>query len=260
MQPFTWSEYNKFMLENCGDLYTTHRRDARKQMYKTYLQSFGKEMTATEVRQREDCFYNNITDCFGTLPCPTYDGGPTLGNILGCKPQPEKGNNPMNTAIVTGLTITAPKSDDMEMRSFLQKELSMFDSWRDTTHHRLRKLFNIDAPKAPQNAEELIAAIKDGKYELDAKRLDKLHKRAEEAVEDGDYDSVEDYINAYSGPFDGLKFTDLPQADRKGYDAAVKEWSKVKEEARLKLAIIPPTDGLDLLLSLKTWTPTGAAN
>lgn len=202
-----------------------------------------------------------------TKPCPPVAVPSYWYDTPYVKPQQEQGNNPMATTMTaTSLNIAIPKSDEMTQRDYLISEFrSEFEGWRDPMQTKLSKMFNLNAPKSPKTPQALIDAIKNGKYEIDAKFEAKRKERYEEYLADGDIApdmTYEEFIEDHygHGPFAGLIFTDLPKADRKGYDAAYKQWEDAKRDARTKLMILPPTEGLDLLLSLRHWTPTGKAN
>lgn len=254
---FTWKEYRNIRREQFGE----NRTDSKYNYQKYRLHNMKKSFYETESAA---CGAPISLVC--TNPCPPA----TTASSDWCKPidydkPQQKGNNPMATTMTaTSLNIAIPKSDEMAQRDYLISEFSKeFEGWRDPMQTKLSKMFNLNAPKTPATAEDLVAAIKGGKFTIDPKLDEKRRKRYEEVIEEDDFEGTyEEFLIHWYGtsPFQGMTFTDLPKADRKGYDAAYKQWEDAKRDARTKLMILPPTEGLDLLLSLRNWTPTGKAN
>lgn len=109
---------------------------------------------------------------------------------------------------------------------------------------QLRKLFNLDAIAIPKTYKELIDAIKNGKYEIDAK----VAKLIEISTEDeGQY---------YGSPLDGITFTDFPKPDYEGFTAASTEQQKKYTQTKDAL-FLPYEQGLKALADFEAWMPEG---
>ena len=176
----------------------------------------------------------------------------------------QEGINPMYTASaktsasVTDVSINmvAPVSDAAKQREFLIKE---FDNlyrytWQTTQYEALTKQFNIGAPKLPKSSQEIIDAFKNGRVEIDQKKVDKQTAFFKNRDYDDDFD--DDYEDGITGRYFGIKFLDLPVADRKGFEAAVAEFDKAKTDLRRKLHIVDPEAGLEALTAFADWKPT----
>lgn len=254
-------------------LYYIHWVDHRKDMYfieqmedfvnrtrEVRFNMEAKNLTATEVRQREFALDNCkvasipvIVDILPPAPLPSF--------LEIWYPKQEKGNNPMrvtseyNTPIASASVINA-KSDEAFQREYLLTELSVYDrNWADPKFKELQKLFNIGTSNQPNGAEELIEKITKGQYKLDEKKMARL-KAAKANDSDYDDDCDCEYIGDvfYGIIWDGV------QPDRKGYDAAIKEYDKAKADTKRKIIVSSPADGLQALLDLEAWLPTGKAN
>jgi len=178
-----------------------------------------------------------------------------------------KGNNPMAynnspTTANVSMTVaaTAPKSDTQTQREYLLSRLdglkSRYDSVPPKLCVTLRELFNLDAPGFPRKPQDLIDAITKGKFTLDQKRIDKINARQEEYDEDeSGYDAWDDeFVLGF------FKFTDLPKADRKGFDAAIASWESAAQATRDTIMTGDAAAGLAALQALEAWTPTGKPN
>lgn len=208
----------------------------------------------------QDIFYNSsLGNCEAATP-PLPDKEPhkaydPMGNIVEYvwKTPQEKGNNPMRIENTTATAyITAEKSLDAVSRDYLLSRLSNYDSWHSPKLRELNELFKLNEEGLPKTYQQLIDAIKGDKFTLDAKKIKRLEARAE----DDDMD-LEDY--GY-GPFYAVIFTDLPKADRKGYELAITEFNKLIRATKDIIMTSTPADGLKALQALEAWLPTGKAN
>lgn len=173
----------------------------------------------------------------------------------------------MATTTMSGVSmnVTAPPSDTSKMRDYLMSRLTdiigRYD-WRRPIHGKLRKQFNLDAPVIPLTSQEIIDAFKNGKVSIDQKKVDKqtAYFKAKKLEQDfDDFDDDFDY-DGISNRYYGVTFTDLPVADRKGYDEAGKAYEQAILSAKDDIAVLDPKDGLAALKALENWTPTGKAN
>lgn len=193
------------------------------------------------------------TPCVAELP---------YGYFLGEEVLQQKGNNPMrveyNTPTASASVINS-KSDEAYQREYLLTELDIITrcTWRDAKYAELNKLFRISTPSNPTSSKALLDAIQNGKFTVDEKKL----ARAEKFDSDpDDFDFDEDDGTGLGNLFYGITFTDYPKPDRKGYDLAVKEYEKAKDNTKRKIIVGTPAEGLDALLALEAWLPTGKAN
>lgn len=174
------------------------------------------------------------------------------------------GNNPMikSNTTTTDVTINATQpSDAMLQRDFLLKEFTeKYSSWRRNEQESdLAEMFNLNAPTKPSSWAELTAAIAGGKFKFDQAKFDR--KVAEwMSDEDMTLEEATKIVAEGFGMFGFVTFTDLPKADRKGYDAALLEFRLAKEATKQDIMILDPKDGLLALRALDAWKPTGKAN
>lgn len=172
----------------------------------------------------------------------------------------EKGNNPMRTSYeyntpTASATVINAKSDEAYQREYLLDELARDHSWSDPKYGQLRKLFNIGTSNEPETAEELIEKITNKQFKLDEKKMARL-----KASKDRDSDYDDDCDCEYTGGvFYGIIWDGI-QPDRKGYDAAVNDYDKAKADTKRKIIVGSPAEGLQALLDLEAWLPTGKAN
>lgn len=152
--------------------------------------------------------------------------------------------------------VTAAKSDESTQRDFLLEEFSRAtESWRDTKPCEIGKLFNLGASLFPDSSQELIDAFANSKFTVDTAKV-ALNTAANTGSE-GYYDANGDYTGRQ---FYGITFTDLPVADRSGYDAAIEAYKKQKVDTKRKIIVGTPADGLAALEALEAWMPTTPAN
>lgn len=207
---------------------------------------------------------NTITNLLGncTAATLTYEVS-VLTPICGYGwSKQEKGNNPMrveyNTPTASASVINS-KSDEAYQREYLLTEFAGTErTWTDPKLVELSKLFNIGAPTIPMTPKALLEAFQNGKFTVDEKKVARAEKARNGGLDDDDYDDFSD--QDYYSLFYGITFTDLPKEDRKGHDAAVKEYAKLKENTKRKIIVGTPAEGLDALLALEAWLPTGKAN
>lgn len=215
--------------------------------------------------EKEDIMFGNCTSAPTPMSQEQYLSGlqwhsPVL--------QQEEGNNPMlatkaqavsvqpmNGALAISVSSTGmAKSDEMTQREYLLFELSSMTryEWQDDTVKRLGEMFNLDVPTAPKTSKELLAAITANRYTVDQKKVDR--QAAFYAAEEDDDLWEEDIRNRYFG----ITFTDLPVADRKGYEAAMVEYRKAVKATQRKIQIGSPADGLAALIALEGFVPSNA--
>lgn len=194
--------------------------------------SVAKNLTATEVRLRE-------------------------AMLFATKADGQQGNNPMRIDNTTATAyVTAAKSDDATSRDYLLSRLSLYEGWRNPKMPELSTFFNLNEDGRPKTYLQLIDAIKNDKFSLDDKAVKRL-KRLQDNLDAEDEDFDEEY--GY-GPFFGLIFTDFPKSDRKGYDAAVKEFEALMKATKDTIMVKSPAEGLTALQVLEAWTPVGKSN
>jgi hypothetical protein len=215
------------------------------------LEDFTK---ANKMLEDIPVIFGNCTSA--TTPAPIL-AKTCNGNVEWVYPQ-EKGNNPMRTtyeSTTANAVITAAKSDEAIQREYLINRLDASAcSWRNPKYAELREFFHLDDDSTPKTAKELIDAIKSDKFTLDEKKLKRLEQDSEDLDDDDD-----DFDSRFYGPFYGIIF-EGPKPDRKGYDKAIKEYSKAREDARDTIMIGTPAEGLAALKALEDWKPEGLAN
>lgn len=112
-----------------------------------------------------------------------------------------------------------------------------------TKRNAIATQFRIHNSDTPRTYKELIDAIKNDKFTLDAKRTAAI----DEYVADEDW---------YGNAFDGIKFN-LPTApDRDGYKAAADALEKAKTATYDVIATADPAAGLKALQDFEAWTFT----
>lgn len=111
----------------------------------------------------------------------------------------------------------------------------------------LDKQFNISASSQPNNYKQLIDAIKNDNYTLNAKRTAQI----DPVIADGDY---------YGSPFDGITWTYPGLPDFVGYTAAEKALEKAATVAKDTVNTGDAAAGLAALQAFEAWTfvPTSA--
>lgn len=197
-------------------------------------------------------------------PCVEIPFGYFPGEVI-----QEEGNNPMimskaipasNTSLSSiSLSMSDDrKSDEMTQRDYLLGELRTMTryDWQDKKQTMLLKMFNIDAPMYPKSSQELIDAFKNGKFTVDQAKVDKNTKYfSKQTMDVTDYD---DEDSDFSRRFFGITFTDLPVADRTGWETAKDEYRKAQKDTERKIQIGSPADGLAALVAFEAWMPSNA--
>lgn len=173
-----------------------------------------------------------------------------------CSPYPkcgkvekEEGNNPMYANNTTIASVQAAPAPEAIQRKYLSDRA--YDIKRGHLE-ALRQEFNYyNSNDKPTTYKELIDAIKNDKFTLD----EKLTKRVDRAAAE---DEDDEYFDDYFGytVWTGIKFTDFPGYDYKGFDAASKalrdEFTKIEDT----IAIMDPKDALAALQEFEKWTYT----
>ena len=226
------------------------------------------------VRKKEMCnkstAYNAATTEVGTaVPGAFYWN--TIGNTANYAPpkcvgvpKKEEGNNPMRYDTVTvapSISIEAGATEAATQRAYLTKRLdSLIRSFDYGEKYReIRKQFNIDAPTAPKNFREMLAAIKDDKYTIDPKVEKRLDRHLEDVASCEYYDSDCEYDfddRYYFGMTEGIIWTDFPKADFKAFTAAIETAKKKSQDVKDAIAIMDPKDALEALKAFEAWMPT----
>lgn len=225
-------------------------------------------ITATAITNKLNdlcCTQPCAVATYAHLPIATCPPSGQMNYINGQWIHQQEGINPMKTSTTISsadISISAPPSDISKMRDYLISRLSEQTGryeWNDPKYSEFAEKFNLNAPKRPATSQGIIDAFKNGKVTIDQAKVDKQTKYF--AARDGDFEDYEDdYDNGITSQYFGITFTDLPVADRKGYDAAVVAYNKAKQDTKDTIMIADPVDGLAALKALQEWTPTGAAN
>lgn len=144
-------------------------------------------------------------------------------------------------------TMSYAKTEEATKRDYLLGRISEI---RYEKRDELNNLFNLYEKSTPRSYAELIEYIKEGKYELDAKRTKTIDA------------SIEEHGIDYMGfsPFDGIKFTARPTADWDGYNAAYKELNKQIQSTKDTIMSGDYDKGLAAIQALEAWVPAGKAN
>jgi hypothetical protein len=137
-------------------------------------------------------------------------------------------------------SVSAPKSDISTQREYLLNRLENAFYSKDS---ELEKFFNLHIDNSPKNFQELIDAIKGGKYTID--------KKAQQALDN----AKEDDEQWYSGPLYGFVWEGL-QADYDGYHAARDAKKKQKTVATDVIMTGDAAAGLAALQAFEAWMPT----
>ncbi len=111
--------------------------------------------------------------------------------------------------------------------------------------------FNLHVDNTPRTYKDLIAAIKDGKYDLDPKRT---------KVIDAQVESGENPLYFACGAFDGIIWKGDKMPDPAGYGIAINALRKARTTAMDIVQTQDAIAGLKALQDFDAWTPTGPAN
>lgn len=156
----------------------------------------------------------------------------------------QEGKTPMrnyNDAYASA-NITSPRSDTAVQRDYLLGRLNQAEYPKQ---HSFMKLFNLHVDNAPKTYKELVDAIKNDKFSLDAKIVKKVDNFSDE-------DNPEGY-NPY-GPFFGIVW-DGPKPDPEGYAVASKDLTKQFTAAKDTIMTSDATTGLKALQDFEAWLP-----
>lgn len=162
-----------------------------------------------------------------------------------------------NTTTAAVASIINAASDESKQREFLLGELKRFApyDWRaaDAISDTLRKMFNIDAPKAPRGSQELLDAFKAGAFTVDQAKVNLNTKYTSGQWDDSSYDEDDNYIGER---YYGITFTTLLIEDTKGYEQALAEFQAARTDTIRTIMIGTPTEGLAALKALESWKTT----
>lgn len=187
-----------------------------------------------------------------TMPLPDIFA-PTICTSVPC----QEGNNPMSmfdedlcysrpitrcapvqAAGATAINVTtAPEVPEVNQRKYLNDRAY---NVKCDKIDQLQEQFFILEPKGPTNPTELAAALKAGDYTI--------------LTKDSDGDEWEEDEYFYWRNWFSWR-TPTTQPDKKGYAAAVKEFTKFYMDQVDLIRIASPADGLAALQALKDWKP-----
>jgi len=170
-------------------------------------------------------------------------------------------NSPTTATTAVSINATTQKSDLQIQREYVLSRLDdmkgRWDVFPEALREKMRKHFRLFSDGQPSKPQDLIDAIKGGKFTLDEKRI----KRLEAQAEFGDDFGEEDY-----DPFSGydllgfFTFTDFPKPDRVGFNEAeqayLADWQKVKDQ----IMTGDPTEAMKAVQALSDWTPPAKAS
>ena len=163
--------------------------------------------------------------------------------------QKNEGNNPMYnsyTAAPTAAATIVTADPAQAQRDYLldraRKVLRQLDNNLFTMFGRFKK-------DRPETAQQLIDAIKNGKYTLDEKKLKYLEAQSDLY----EYDDIDE---CGYGPFYGINFTDFPGFDRDGHSKAEKELEAAFTALKDIIAIKSGDDALTALQAFEKWEPS----
>lgn len=207
-----------------------------------------KDVTATEIEKR----YRELAATYWPASATKQPGI-----------KPMAYNNSPTTAAVS-LSVETTKSESQTQREYILSRLeglkSRWDVFPDELRQKMRKLFNLDARTYPAKPQDLVAAITAGKFTLDQKKIDKVNAMQAEYEASHSEDVDPDYYWDDYSTLGFITFTDLPKADRKGYDAAMTaytdDWQKVKDLTMTGNI----ADAMAAVQALENWTPPSKAS
>jgi len=240
------------------DYWTAKKQSFYEDLMDTFIGTTGCTPEMTGYNEPCKAEPNEAKPSVSTLPCKS--------NLPWKKPKAdrpkEEGNNPMNTNLNLTVDASAPARAETQVQRdyLLQQFRERYEGWRNDMESKLQKLFKLYAPTKPQSAADLVAAITAGKFTIDQKKIDLAVSRGEYyADEEGETFDAKAYA-ADLGTFFAMTFTDYPEPDRKGYEAAIEAWNKAKRDTKDLIMVSSPTDGLAAMKALDAWQPTGLPN
>lgn len=236
-----WIEFNQKMKEMSPD-YMDHRRDARKQMYKTYLKE--QEVHTISI-PTVGCSYTYtvnavnemLKDCLAPLPkavpcSPKHDMFPEDMYYK------QEGITPMNYA---SASVTTAPTEAQTQRKYLEQRL--YDVYQGK-REPLEAKFGLTDDAPPTTPSELAERLKAGKFAI-------------RGLDDGS--DKNDY--RYWSASELIRWRDpAKKADQAGFDAAKADLKAKRQAALDTIKIDEPKAGLDAVKALESWEPTGAAN
>lgn len=143
------------------------------------------------------------------------------------------------------------KEEENSMTDFYHERNYLINRVNNISWEKERELYDIfkmDADPSPKTYKELIDAIKNDKFKLDAK----ITKKVDCAVENNEF-----YL--FGDAFNGIIW-DGERADFEGYKAATRELNKRKQAALDVIETQDPAAGLKALQDFEAWMPEGKAN
>ena len=156
------------------------------------------------------------------------------------------------TYVSTQIDVKADNTEKTQRKYLLNRVRDFNADWADEPRSvNLSEMFKTYANNMPNTFEDLIKAIKDGKYEID-KKVQKKLDAAKASVDEGEQPRW-----GYGVTY-GIIFTDLPKPDLDGYYEALNEWHKLVQEVRDEINILPVEQGLASLKKLENWKPSNA--
>lgn len=108
-------------------------------------------------------------------------------------------------------------------------------------------VFNLYVYNSPKNFRELIAAIKDGKFQID----EKIAKKMDARIADGE-------PTGCHSPFYGIIW-DGPQKDEDGYQAFLTDMGTAYTKAKDEILVLPIEKGLEALRTFEALEVTPKA-
>lgn len=168
----------------------------------------------------------SMSQCFATVSDNYFGNSPTPCRPAECIPydcKKQKGNNPMY--------VNNDKHIESSKINYLSDRASNVYYAKMSP---LDKTFNLDRPRVPETAEDLVKAITDGNFSIKPKDEQSSYHRATDNI-------------IWRNP--------SVVADRDGYTAAVKSLDAALQDTKDMIAIGTPAEGLSAVKTLEAWTP-----
>lgn len=209
-----------------------------------------KDSMAITYDQRDISNYIELAPLSTTTVQPVKCPSKWKAGTLWCEePTKQEGNKPMATRfneVYANAVIAAPTSDTATQRDYL---LSRLSNAAYPKYNELDKLFHRFVDNTPKTYKDLIDAIKNDKFTIDAK----IAKRVDAAA-DAERDEDECNYN-YRGPFYGIVWAG-DQFDDKAWLAARNESEKQQRAAKDIIMTGDAAAGLAALQAFEAWLPT----